>query len=251
MERPVTTWFIFRAPGILVAVLLLLMPNTVQGQYIRQLNSNKSSLSTSKAGISQTEVARLFLNNGYWIGPTVHRAATLHFATIAFQRAQKLPVTGVLTHKDLKALRKASPIKARTRDVFHVEVDLSRQLLFLVTPGGRVQNILPVTSGNGKKFTQGGWTRWGRTPVGAFTAERKIEGWHKSPLGMMYFPVYFRGGVAIHGSRDLPKFPSTHGCVAIPWLAAEQLSSSIPIGTPVLVYRTRGRVQTRLKGKNT
>jgi len=65
---------------------------------------------------------------------------------------------------------------------------------------------------------------------------RKIAGWHKSPLGMLYYPNYIIEGVAIHGSRSVPSRPASHGCIRIPISAAKEFSDLTPIGTIVLVY---------------
>jgi lipoprotein-anchoring transpeptidase ErfK/SrfK len=74
------------------------------------------------------------------------------------------------------------------------------------------------------------------TPTGEFTVYRKIAGWHKSPLGMLYYPNYIIEGVAIHGSRSVPSRPASHGCIRIPISAAKEFNDMTPIGTIVLVY---------------
>ena len=118
----------------------------------------------------------------------------------------------------------------------HVEIDLSRQRLFVVDDSGRVVKILPISSGSGKLFTSQGRTRRAITPTGRFTVSRKIEGWRQSPLGMLYYPSYIFEGVAIHGSRSVRSRPASHGCIRIPMSAAKELSEMTPIGTVVLVY---------------
>jgi lipoprotein-anchoring transpeptidase ErfK/SrfK len=118
----------------------------------------------------------------------------------------------------------------------HVEINLSLQRLFVVDEFGRVVKTLPVSSGNGKRFTSQGWTRRAITPMGRFTIFRKIAGWRKSPLGMLYYPSYISQGVAIHGSRSVPSKPASHGCIRIPMSAAKEFSELTPIGTVVLVY---------------
>ena len=117
----------------------------------------------------------------------------------------------------------------------HVEIDLSRQRLFVVDTD-RVVKTIPVSSGNGKLFTSEGRTRRAITPTGRFTVYRKIAGWRKSPLGMLYYPSYINYGVAIHGSRSVPSKPASHGCIRIPMSTAKELSDLTPVGTVVLVY---------------
>jgi lipoprotein-anchoring transpeptidase ErfK/SrfK len=118
----------------------------------------------------------------------------------------------------------------------HVEINLTRQRLFVVDDSGRVVKTLPVSSGSGKWFTSEGKRRRAITPRGEFTVYRKIAGWHKSPLGMLYYPTYIIQGVAIHGSRSVPSRPASHGCIRIPIAAAKEFSDMTPIGTIVLVY---------------
>jgi len=118
----------------------------------------------------------------------------------------------------------------------HVEVDLSQQQLSVIDDSGRVVKTLPVSSGSGKWFTSEGRTRRAITPTGRFTVVRKIAGWHKSPLGMLYYPSFITQGVAIHGSLSVPPRPASHGCIRIPNSAAKEFFDVTPIGTVVLVY---------------
>jgi len=117
----------------------------------------------------------------------------------------------------------------------HVEVDLSRQRLSVVNDSGSVVKTLPVSSGSGKLFTSEGRTRRAITPTGRFTVTRKIAGWHKSPLGMLYYPMYINQGVAIHGATSVPRRPASHGCIRIPMSDAKAFFDETPIGTVVLV----------------
>jgi lipoprotein-anchoring transpeptidase ErfK/SrfK len=48
--------------------------------------------------------------------------------------------------------------------------------------------------------------------------------------------MYIVGGIAIHGSEDVPPYPASHGCIRIPMYASNRLPGMIPVGTPVLVY---------------
>ena len=118
----------------------------------------------------------------------------------------------------------------------HVEINLTRQRMFIVDDSGHVVKTVPVSSGSGKWFTSEGRRRRAITPTGEFTVYRKISGWHKSPLGMLYYPNYINEGVAIHGSPSVPPRPASHGCIRIPIAAAKAFSEMTPIGTVVLVY---------------
>jgi hypothetical protein len=128
------------------------------------------------------------------------------------------------------------PIAPREIGYAHVEVDLSQQRLSVLDGSGRIVKTLPVSSGSGKLFTSEGRTRRAITPRGRFTVVRKIAGWHKSPLGMLYYSTYITQGVAIHGSRSVPPRPASHGCIRIPMSAAKEFFDVTPIGTVVLVH---------------
>ncbi|GAB4267021.1 MAG: hypothetical protein Kow00122_21190 [Thermoleophilia bacterium] len=106
-----------------------------------------------------------------------------------------------------------------------VEVDLTRQVLFLVN-AGRIVRILPVSTG------AEGW----RTPPGHFRIQRKLPYWRESALGLLYKPSYFNGGIAIHGAYSVPPYPASHGCVRVPYWATDALYPLLPIGMPVDVY---------------
>ena len=119
--------------------------------------------------------------------------------------------------------------------VKRIEVDLSRQVLSVINSSGNVMKILPISSGSGKWYVSEGDRRRAITPTGRFRVYRKIPGWRKSPLGLMYYPVYIVGGIAIHGSPSVPRRPASHGCIRIPMYAAQAFFNATPIGTLVVV----------------
>ena len=176
---------------------------------------------------------------GYWTGEIdgSFDVATRQ-ALIAFQKAERRKPTGVLTQEECAAISQAKPIVPRENTHAHFEVDLKRQILFLVDDKGVVSHILPISSGSGKDFTSQGWTRSAVTPVGRFKVYNKIKGWRESPLGLLYYPNYIVGGIAIHGNPSVPTRPASHGCIRIPMFAAVELSRLLPIGTEVLVYES-------------
>jgi L,D-transpeptidase catalytic domain len=160
----------------------------------------------------------------------------LRHTVIAFQKVEGRPRTGLLTDLELEAIRQATRPLPREAGEPHLEIDLHRQVLFVVEASGMVSRILPVSSGSGECFTEGGRTRRAITPVGRFKVERRVEGWRKSPLGRLYYPLYFHYGIAIHGNPAVPTKPASHGCIRIPTYAAIELSGMAPEGTPVIIY---------------
>jgi hypothetical protein len=177
---------------------------------------------------------------GYWTGPldgTLDTASRQ--ALIAFQKVQGRQRTGKLTQADLQAMRTAMrPIPRRT-NYAHIEIDLGRQVLFIVDAQGSVTHILPVCTGNEKFYVDHGQTHRAHTPRGKFTVLRKIAGWRRSSLGLLYYPNYIHNGIAIHGSLAMPVYPASHGCIRIPMFASKALSEMTPVGTEVLVYEDR------------
>ena len=223
------------AIGISLGVVLALTADVSETQ---SLSANSIDSSPGKVGYKEIlEAEQILQRLGYWTGPIDGEMddASRH-ALIAFKKIEAHPATAQLTSKILKALRKAVRPSARFKGGFHIEVDLTRQVLFVVAESGLVQLILPVSTGNGTLFTESGWTRYAVTPRGTFVVYKKIAEWRKSSLGELYYPSYIIGGVAVHGSRLVPNYPATHGCIAIPMHAAEQLSKMMPVGTTVIVY---------------
>lgn len=118
-----------------------------------------------------------------------------------------------------------------------IDVDLKKQKLSIIDGSGKVTKVLPISSGSGKWYFSEGAKRLAVTPTGSFTVYRKIPGWRKSPLGMLYYPVYINGGVAIHGSASVPRRPASHGCIRIPMSAAAAFYKATPVGTVVTVHK--------------
>lgn len=201
--------------------------------------------------LSQEEIeeARRLLNDlGYWIDLNATGLdASLRHALTAFQKVEGGPRTGALTRAELERLRKASPPSMLETGEPHIEIDLFRQVLFLQTEMESPHKILPVSTGSGELFTEGGVTRRAITPTGRFKITRKIAGWRKSPLGLLYYPNYFYDGVAIHGNPSVPASPASHGCVRIPMFAARDFSEKAPVGMLVIVYDSNPLAKTESK----
>lgn len=192
------------------------------------------TLSTAELGEVEARLAEL----GYWTGPVDHRVdAITRQAVIAFQKVEGLRRDGRLDTRLLAALRRAAPPAPRETAIgFHLEADLGRQILYAVDAEGKVNRILPISSGTGKPFRGPGFVTTAETPCGHLSVFRKLAGWHKSPLGEMYDPLFLVGGIAIHGSPSVPTRPASHGCIRVPLFASPRLYREVPIDTPVLVY---------------
>jgi hypothetical protein len=195
---------------------------------------------TSKQGPTPAEImeAEQRLSDlGYWTGPIdgVFDGDSRH-ALIAFQKIEGRKRAGKLTTDELEALRLAVRPEPRDSTYPHVEVDLTRQVLMIVDAAGQATHILPVCTGNEKTYMDHGEIHRAHTPRGKFTVVRKISGWRRSSLGLLYYPNYIVNGIAIHGSLLIPAFPASHGCIRIPMFASKEVSEMLPVGTIVVVY---------------
>jgi lipoprotein-anchoring transpeptidase ErfK/SrfK len=175
---------------------------------------------------------------GYWCDTTNRLTAANKQAIVAFQKLSRLKRSATLDRATLAALDKAQvPVCAYSIGLRHYEVSLDHQVLLIVAASNIVERVLPVSTGNGKWFeTPKGGGRYARTPRGKFNVFYKVAGWRTSELGKLYYPLYVRGGVAIHGAPSVPSTPASHGCIRIPMFAARQLFNLTPIGTVVIVY---------------
>lgn len=174
---------------------------------------------------------------GYWTGPIDGTFdSSSRQALIAFQKVERRQRTGRLTNDELCALRTAQRPLPREAGPAHVEIDLDRQVLFYIDETGQVAKILPVSTGNGRSYNENGQKGVAHTPSGTFRVYKKINGWRRSALGLLYYPSYILKGYAIHGSPSVPVFPASHGCIRIPMFAAAEFSKLATMEMVVVVY---------------
>jgi lipoprotein-anchoring transpeptidase ErfK/SrfK len=155
---------------------------------------------------------------------------------MAFQKVEGLGrdgVAGPVTQAQLAVAGRPSP-----RGGDGIEIDLERQVLFIVR-GGQVQWALNTSTGNGEAYTSSsGGTARAVTPPGDFRVHHEIDGLREAPLGTLYRPKYFNGGIAVHGSGSIPATPASHGCARVTNAAMDMIWSTgaMAMGTPVSVY---------------
>jgi lipoprotein-anchoring transpeptidase ErfK/SrfK len=116
-----------------------------------------------------------------------------------------------------------------------IDIDVSRQVLFEVK-NDKVIHTIPVSTGNEEYYESEGKTYKAHTPRGDYRIERKIPGERESHLGILYWPSYFVGGFAIHGSDSVPTYPASHGCVRIPRYVEKAFYYRNPVERPVFVH---------------
>ena len=221
----------------LAAAVLLIGAGDARAQSTSKDAARANKTPPALSAEENAEARRRLAELGYWVkGEGAADEASLRHALIAFQKIEGRTRTGVLTQDELHALHAARRPTPRETGYPHVEIDLCRQVLFLVEAGDVLLRTLPISTGSGECFTEGGRTRRAITPLGRFTIKSKIKGWRKSPLGLLYYPNYVQGGVAIHGNPLVPSLPASHGCIRIPMFAAQEFSELAIIGMVVLIY---------------
>lgn len=184
-----------------------------------------------------TVAQRVLTDLGYYVA-TVDGVAgpATRSALMAFQKVHDLPRTGELDEATLAALQNPRAPQLRGTDPDRIEVDLTRQVLYVVEDG-TVVRILPVSSGNGEGYTSssGSWA-YANTPTGTFTVTRKILGERHAALGVLYNPLYFHRGFAVHGSPSVPASEASHGCVRVTIADSLWLHPRVEVGTTVMVH---------------
>jgi N-acetylmuramoyl-L-alanine amidase len=140
-------------------------------------------------------------------------------ALYAFQKVEGLARTGAVDAGVWARLAHArTPLARYAGD--HVEIDKTRQVLYVVR-AGRVNLIVATSTG-----------ATGNTPVGEWRVYRKVTGFD----WVLYYPNYFLRGFAVHGYPDVPPYPASHGCARIPMWVATTVYAQIAYGSAVYVY---------------
>ena len=184
---------------------------------------------------------RVLVAGGYYAGAVDgRRGPALRSAVMAFQKVNGIGADGTVGPVTVKALASPrTPVLKGSSPGNRVEVDLTRQVLYVVK-GGRIARIMPVSSGNGATYAQkSGGTARALTPVGYYRIQRRIVGERKADLGTLYDPQYFYGGWAIHGSNSVPAGPASHGCVRVTRPDAKALLDLLSNGMTVYLYGGR------------
>ncbi len=157
-------------------------------------------------------------------------------AVYAYEKVHKMARDAVVTPQQMTQIAIDRRPRAPKREYHNfIDIDISRQVLFEVRDD-KVIHTLPVSTGNNEYYYVDGERRLARTPRGNFRIERKIKGKRVSDLGTLWWPSYFIGGYAIHGSDNVPTYPDSHGCVRIPRYVERAFWYRNPVGRPVFVH---------------
>ncbi|CAB4871012.1 unannotated protein [freshwater metagenome] len=194
-------------------------------------------------GSTGPEVLRLQRNlakAGYWVGnANGHFTDLTQQAVYALQKANGLRRDGIVNRWTAAALIRGVLPTPRTTTGLVLEISLSKQILMIVQ-NHKVIKIFNISSGGGYSYaTANGFSTNAITPTGTFHVYYQVNKWDIGPLGGLYRPKYFTGGIAVHGSYLVPPQPASHGCIRVSLAAMDWLWTSpyIPMGTRVVVYQ--------------
>ncbi|MCK2221132.1 L,D-transpeptidase family protein [Actinomadura sp. ATCC 31491] len=165
------------------------------------------------------------------------------YAVWAFQKTRRLMPKGAVGPEVWKAFERRSRQRpmVSTGGPNRVEVDLRDQLL-TVYRNRRPVLTSHISSGAEVHYCENGHCGNAVTPVGDFRVSSRAPGWTTGRLGSMFNSLYFVGGIALHGSTQVPLRPASHGCVRVPMSVSKRLFEIVKIGDPVYV---RGKVFKR------
>jgi lipoprotein-anchoring transpeptidase ErfK/SrfK len=157
------------------------------------------------------------------------------------QKAAGIQRDGTVGPKTQRALDQGVRPKARSKAGTGriVEIDLKRQLLMIVEDG-QIKQTFNTSTGSNENYERDGNTYRAVTPTGRYKVSRQIDGMRNAPLGQLWRPKYFNGGIAVHGAPSVPGYPASHGCARVSMAAMNWIWSNdqIPLKTKVWVYRT-------------
>jgi lipoprotein-anchoring transpeptidase ErfK/SrfK len=196
-----------------------------------------------KVGAKGAEVVALqkrLTELGYWNGKADGNfGGTTQQAVFALQKAAGIGRDGTVGPQTRKALDAGVRPTARSKagTGYLVEINLKKQLLMFVKDGAVVAT-LNTSTGSNQHYVYQGQTNLADTPTGHFKVGRQIDGMRHGPLGDLFRPKYFNGGIAVHGSPSIPPYPASHGCARVSDAAINWIWSTgkIPLKTKVWVY---------------
>ena len=176
--------------------------------------------------------------------------------------------TGVLTNDMWQTMQDPIVIQPRRAEGVgntHMEIFLDKQVAIVFTDDKPVL-ITHISSGNGETWCElvtydtddkgqpleepieKDVCGVSKTPGGVFEFYRRYEGNRQGPLGGMWNPVYFNYGIAVHGAKNVPLEPASHGCIRLPMFIADYFPTLVKNGDNVYVWD--GKKEPEEQSKN-
>ena len=202
-----------------------------------------------RIGSGSDAVKRLqwrLLELGFWnSGVDGEYGLSTKQAVMAFQKWSGLNATSVtdVTTAATLNLTQCKPTAGKNQGDYF-EVDKTKQIAHVVR-GGTVQYTFNVSTGNGKDYDEEDQLSNGRvsgvatTPVGDFKIyKERDEKVYEGNLGTLYRPKFVVGGIAVHGSRSIPAYPASHGCIRVanPVMDLIWIENLLPKGAKVWIH---------------
>lgn len=182
-------------------------------------------------------------------------------AVWAFQKlVMRIPISGVKDEftPEMWAVAQRDglvvPRRPNAQTETHVEVYLPEQVL-IVFKADKPALITHISSGDGQPWCEEVTIDPGEdgnkngtepikkgvcgesiTPAGLYYFFNRRSGTRESKLGTMWNPVYFNGGVAVHGAAQVPIRPASHGCIRIPMFISEYFPSLVAYGDRIYIF---------------
>jgi peptidoglycan hydrolase-like protein with peptidoglycan-binding domain len=163
-------------------------------------------------------------------------------AVMAFQKVTGMPRNGRATVDVLAAIAAATDPAPMLPDggATRIEVDFKRQVLFFWKDGALLR-IVPVSTGNGKKYCEEGICGVAVTPSGSFRIERRIKGKRKSYLafgpGLSRLPR-LRTDPSARLALDVQRGPQPHTRLPDRRKASGHALAPGPAGRPAATRRS-------------
>lgn len=177
-------------------------------------------------GSAVTTLQKRLNNAGYWTGSADGVFGHLtQQAVWAVQKANGLTRDAVVGPATRRALAEGGVPSPAAGGGNRLEVHLRRQLI-LVVRGGATKEVYNTSTGNGEYYWYDGKRYRATTPTGWYRVfSTHTNGWQWGPLGNLYRPMYFNGGIAVHGSNSIPAYPASHGCCRLSTAAMDRVWS--------------------------
>jgi len=200
--------------------------------------ATRPTLRVGSRGSQVLALQRRLSSLGYWLGTVDGQFGDLtRQAVVAIQKVAGLPRNGICGPATWSRVNAGTRPRARSGRGHVVEIRKASQTL-LIVDSGVVKRIYNTSTGTGRRYLSRGRWHIAVTPSGGFRVFRRVNGTDRSPLGTLYRPQYFNGGIAVHGYTSVPSTPASHGCVRVSVRAMDNLwgVGGIQVGTSVMVY---------------
>ena len=200
--------------------------------------ATRSTLRMGSRGPEVLALQRKLTSLGYWLGAADGQFGDLtRQAVVAVQKVGGLLRNGECGPLTWSRVNAGIRPRARSTKGHVIEVNKATQTL-LIVDSGVVKRIYNSCTGSKQRYFSAGKWQVALTPSGSFRVFRHVNAWDSGPLGKLYRPKYFNGGIAVHGYPFVPPTPASHGCCRVSLPAMDSLwgAAGMQLGSPVLVY---------------